>query len=70
VLLKLLGTKEERARAEPWIASNGIRVAQVTRSTDKFSFVIDQKIAPDFGDFLLSRMEALFSEFQASVKPE
>jgi ParB family transcriptional regulator, chromosome partitioning protein len=70
VLLKLLGTKEERARAEPWIASNGIRVAQVTRSSDKFSLVIDHKVAPEFGDFLLSRMESLFSEFQGATKAE
>ena len=70
MLLKLLGTKEERAHPEPWIASNGIRVAQITRSSDKFSLVIDHKVAPDFGDFLLSRMESLFSEFHTSAKPE
>jgi ParB family chromosome partitioning protein len=65
---KALTTKAEIARPELWIAPDGARLAKYTETDEKFSLVIDRKVSPRFGNFLLSRLEQLYNEFQAADK--
>ena len=65
---KALTTKAEIARPELWTAPDGARLAKYTETDEKFSLVIDRKLSPRFGKFLLSRLEQLYNEFQAADK--
>jgi ParB family chromosome partitioning protein len=65
---KALTTKAAIARPELWIAPDGARLAKYTETDEKFSLVIDRKLSPRFGTFLVSRLEQLYSEFQATDK--
>jgi hypothetical protein len=55
--------KEATKRPETWIAPDGVKLATISTTEDKFSLVIDRKISPDFGSFLTSRLEQLYNEF-------
>jgi len=61
---KFLTAKEtSRQQADHWVASNGIRIAKYTQADKKFSLVVDERAAPDFGKFLLGKLENLYEEF-------
>jgi ParB family chromosome partitioning protein len=63
-IYKLLTAKEvSRKPSDHWVAKSGAKVAKYTEDDKKFSFVIDKKVAPDFGQFLLGKMDSLFEEF-------
>jgi len=51
-----------------WAAANGTRVVRVTATEKVFLLAIDRRIAPDFGGFLLSRMEQLYADYSAELK--
>jgi ParB family transcriptional regulator, chromosome partitioning protein len=65
---KALTTKAEAARPELWTAPDGARLARYTETDDKFSLIIDRKLSPRFGKFLVSRLEQLYNDFQAADK--
>lgn len=65
---KALTTRAEVSRPELWTAPDGTRLAKYTETDDKFSIVIDRKLSPRFGKFLVSRLEQLYNEFQAREK--
>lgn len=65
VLKAYLAEPESRARAEPWNASDGTRAARVSRSGSKLSVVFDDRVAPEFGDFVRSRLQSLYDEYKA-----
>jgi ParB family chromosome partitioning protein len=46
-------------------AENG-RVVSLTHNTRVATLSIDRRLAPDFGEFLLSRMDRLFAEYSAA----
>ncbi|HTI01547.1 MAG TPA: plasmid partitioning protein RepB [Acidisoma sp.] len=64
-------TRRERTLAAPkpvpreWRARNGQAVASVTRGDQTFTLAIDKAVAADFGEFLLTRMDALYEEYLA-----
>jgi ParB family chromosome partitioning protein len=61
---KSLTAKETwRPQTEYWAAANGARIARYTQASKKFSLVIDEKAAPEFGKFLLGKMQSLYEEF-------
>jgi len=45
------------------IFSNACSIAKLNRVMISFSLVIDEKVAPSFGQFLLGKMDSLFEEF-------
>ncbi len=61
---KALITKPEKACPQTWSSSDGIRLARYSDNGEKFSLIVDQKFAPDFGKFLVTRLEALYAEYK------
>lgn len=53
---------------ESWSTSDGLRVARIRRDETAFTLVIDQAVAPNFGNFLAARLDELFQEFQSQSK--
>ena len=53
----------DRAPPEPWTHSSGARVLTVATGSRTTWLAIDRRAAPGFDDFLLGRMEDLFSDF-------
>jgi ParB family transcriptional regulator, chromosome partitioning protein len=59
--------KTERAQTEAWTANDGLKVAKYTRGDKKFQLTLDEKLAPEFGNFLLAKLDSLYSEFRAQA---
>ncbi|MGR9426283.1 plasmid partitioning protein RepB [Rhizobium leguminosarum] len=55
-----------RARAEIWSASDGTHAVKVMRSGKKTSLTFDDRVTPDFGDFVRKRLQSLYDEYKAS----
>lgn len=61
----LVKAKSSKASAEPWATADGLRIAKVTRTSKNLSLTFDEREAPNFGEFVLSRLDALFAEFKS-----
>lgn len=53
-------------KATSWTANDGKKVAKIQRSADRFVLALDEKTAPAFGEFVLSRLAELYDAFQRS----
>lgn len=53
---------------ESWSTPDGLRAARIRRDETAFTLVIDQAVAPNFGNFLAARLDELFQEFQSQSK--
>jgi ParB family chromosome partitioning protein len=51
---------------EQWVSADGIRLAKYSQADKKFSLVIDEKAVPQFGQFLIGRMQSIYEEFVGS----
>ena len=51
---------------EVWAAKDGRAVARIERSLNRFVLVVDEKIAPAFGEYLLKELEMLFAAYERS----
>lgn len=51
--------------AEAWHTPQGAKAGKIKREADAFTIIIDQAAAPDFGDFIAGRLDALFQEFKS-----
>lgn len=47
-----------------WTAPDGKKVAKIARQADRFVMALDEKLAPTFGEFMLSRLPELYEEFR------
>lgn len=54
------------AKSTSWTASDGKKVAKIQRSPDRFVLALDERTAPAFGEFVLSRLPELYEIFQRS----
>jgi ParB family chromosome partitioning protein len=45
-----------------------LRVAKYTQADKKFHLTLDEKLAPEFGQFLITKLESLYSEFRAQTQ--
>jgi len=52
-------------RPETWTASDGTRAAKVLRSGKRFSMTFDDRVAPEFGEFVRTRLQTLYDEYKA-----
>ena len=53
---------------ETWAADDGAKILRIVRDPTHTTLVVDERIAPRFGSFLLTRMADLFREFQAQKR--
>jgi ParB family chromosome partitioning protein len=60
-----LRVRETRARPETWSAEDGTRAARVMRTGKKLTLTFDDRAAPQFGDFVRERLQALYDEYKA-----
>jgi ParB family chromosome partitioning protein len=65
LLYKSLSPKRATSEPEVWKAEDGTQVARVSRGSTKLSMTFDNRVAPDFGDFVKSRLQDLFDEYRA-----
>lgn len=61
--------KATRARAEAWAAADGTHAVKVSRAGKKLTLTFDDRVAPKFGDFVRTRLQALYDEFKADEPP-
>jgi ParB family chromosome partitioning protein len=54
-----------RIRSETWSAEDGTRAARVMRSGKKLTLTFDDRVAPEFGDFIRERLQVLYDEYKA-----
>ena len=66
LVLERLRTKETRARAQTWSAADGTHAAKVSRSGKRISLTFDDRVAPQFGDFVQEKLQQLYDEYKAS----
>ena len=53
-----------RARAETWSAHDGTHAAKVMRSGKKTTLTFDDRVTPQFGDFVRERLQSLYDEYK------
>jgi ParB family chromosome partitioning protein len=58
-----LEPKKPVEKPEVWTAPNGRAVARIERGKGRVTLAFDEKAAPEFGDFVLSRLAGLHAEF-------
>jgi len=56
-------TKREK---ETWSNGEGRQIATFHRAAGRTTFVVDEKAAPDFGDFLLQELPRLYKDYRES----
>jgi ParB family chromosome partitioning protein len=61
-------TGARRARPSYWSASDGARVAKITANDKIFLVSIDKRVAPGFGDFLISQLDGLYAAYASQRK--
>ena len=61
-----LRVKSERGPdRKSWSAEDGTRAARVIRTGKKLTLTFDDRVAPQFGDFVRERLQALYDEYKA-----
>ncbi len=56
-----------KAKSESWSTTDGETLAKVTQDEDRVSLTIDRRKAPDFAEFVLTRLRDLYAEFKAGA---
>lgn len=62
--------KATRARAEAWTASDGTRAARIQRNGKKLSLLFDERVAPEFGDYVRGQLQNLFDDYKKKARAE
>lgn len=62
-------SQSRKPLSRPWRARDGRTLATVAQDGSTFTLSIDRTVAKNFGDFLLSRMNALYDDYQATQAP-
>jgi len=65
-----LSAQAPRARSEPWSADDGTRLVRVTETDKKLTLAFDNRVAPDFGEFVRGRLQALYDEYKRQPNDE
>ncbi|GGE03599.1 plasmid partitioning protein RepB [Aureimonas endophytica] len=64
-VLRRLRSGQTREKAEAWNAADGTQAARIARSGRRLTLTFDDRTAPQFGDFVKSRLQQLYDEFKA-----
>jgi len=65
VLSKMAARDAKRATGEIWKTRQGQKAAQIERSGTKTRITFDERMVPEFADYLTTRLDELFEEFGA-----
>lgn len=57
-------------KSVPWTSPDGRKIAVIERSGTKLAVVIDEKDAPDFGEFLTHRLPEIYRAFEVRKRRE
>lgn len=57
----------KKAPAESWSTKDGRRAAAITRAPNRTVLAFDDTLVPDFGEFLVTRLDRLYEEFLANA---
>jgi ParB family chromosome partitioning protein len=60
--------KTTAPRLTIWTSGDGKKVARVTSTEKAFVLTIDKRVATEFGDYLLTRMERLYEDYDSQRK--
>jgi len=61
------GRIRARGQGRYWLASDGHKIARITTNDNAFVLAIDRRIAPEFGEYLLSQMDCLYEAYRKSL---
>lgn len=64
-LVAALKIKTTRARPESWTADDGTHAAKVMRAGKKMTLTFDDRVAPQFGDFVKGQLQSLYEQYKA-----
>jgi len=65
VLSKIADRDAKKATGETWKTRQGQKAAQIERSGAKTRITFDERMVPEFADYLTTRLDELFEEFGA-----
>ncbi|EJJ31583.1 plasmid partitioning protein RepB [Rhizobium sp. CF142] len=69
VLSKMAARDAKKAAGDIWKTRQGQKAAQIERSGNKTRITFDERMVPEFADYLTTRLDELFDEFGA-VRPQ
>ncbi len=56
-------TERRVATAQPWVNDRGQKAGQVEQRSEKVVVTIDERVVPDFGNYLAGRLDELYADF-------
>ncbi len=65
VLSKIAARDAKKATGETWKTRHGQKAAQIERSGARTRITFDERMVPEFADYLTTRLDELFEEFGA-----
>jgi ParB family chromosome partitioning protein len=65
VLSKIAARDAKKAAGETWKTRHGQKAAQIERSGARTRITFDERMVPEFADYLTTRLDELFEEFGA-----
>ena len=65
-VMTALSVKVEKDKPEPIKASSGIKLAVMEKSGSRTNLLFDEKVAPEFADFVAARLQDLHQEYLKS----
>ena len=68
MVMDVLTAKRKGVKPETVKSESGQKLATVQRSAKALNLSFDEKSSPAFGDFVISKLEQLHREYQASME--
>jgi ParB family chromosome partitioning protein len=65
VLSKIAARDGKKVAGDIWKTRQGQKAAQIERSGNKTRITFDERMVPEFADYLTTRLDELFDEFGA-----
>lgn len=62
-----LSGRAKKLTAENWLSPQGTAAATIKRGEGKVTLVLDQKVAPDFGEFIIRSLPDLYQRYAADT---
>lgn len=67
-LARALRTKPAaRPQRETWVLKDGTHAATIARNGSQLSLIFDDRAAPDFGNFVKEKLQALYDEYKSTA---
>ena len=56
-------TERRVSTAQPWVTDRGQKAGQVEQKSDRVVLTIDERVVPEFGNYLAGRLDELYADF-------